>query len=87
MYKNLCLYPPILSVLTVITHILLTQVSDLENENTSLTEYRKSHAELEKEKERQKNELMDKIHKLEFEALEIRNNANNIDTSSMLLLL
>ena len=63
------------------------QVSDLENENTSLTEYRKSHAELEKEKERQKNELMDKIHKLEFEALEIRNNANNIDTSSMLLLL
>ena len=86
MYKNLSLYLPILSVLTVITHILLTQVSDLENENTSLTEYRKSHAELEKEKERQKNELMDKIHKLEFEALEIRNNANNIDTSSMLLL-
>ncbi|XP_041347647.1 CAP-Gly domain-containing linker protein 1-like isoform X3 [Gigantopelta aegis] len=57
------------------------KVNDLENENVSLSGCKLSLAELEKAKERQKNELTDRIHKLESEALEIRNNANNIDTS------
>ncbi|XP_071094158.1 CAP-Gly domain-containing linker protein 1-like isoform X2 [Haliotis cracherodii] len=53
------------------------KVGDLETENQSLSGYRASLQSLEKEREAERNQLLDKIHSLEAAVKESKNNANN----------
>ncbi|XP_046555073.1 nesprin-1-like isoform X2 [Haliotis rubra] len=53
------------------------KVGDLETENQSLSVYKASLQSLEKEREAERNQLLDKIHSLESTVKESQNNANN----------
>ncbi|XP_067684730.1 CAP-Gly domain-containing linker protein 1-like isoform X2 [Haliotis asinina] len=53
------------------------KIGDLETENQSLSVYKASLQSLEKEREAERNQLLDKIHSLEAVVKESQNNANN----------